>query len=85
MVKTPVGYVLFFFSCWWWWGGGGSGKQAHSRRRGESAKKRPFMATKWAQNGVILAGLDLDSVGYTPSSVGRMCSVNIIKTSIGYA
>ena len=29
----------------------------------ESAKKGPFMATKWAQNGVIL-GLDLDSVGY---------------------
>ena len=43
------------------------------------------MATKWAQNGVILVGLDLDSVGYMSSSVGRMCSVEIVKTSIGYA
>ena len=44
-------------------GGGGSGKQAC--RWGEGVcKKGPFMATKWAQNGVILVGLDLDSVGY---------------------
>ena len=39
-------------------GGGGSGKQAR-RQGGSGLQKGPFMATKWAQNGVILVGLDL--------------------------
>ena len=63
MVKTPVGYVYIFGSCWWWWGLGG--KQARRRGGGGVCKKGLFMVTKWAQNhGVILVGLDLDSVGY---------------------
>ena len=39
-------FLFFFFCNWWWWWG--SGKQA--RIQGESAKKGPFMTTKWAQN-----------------------------------
>ena len=50
-VKTLVGYVLFLVVVV-----GGSGKQA---RGGECLQKGPFMATKWAQNGVIIVGLDL--------------------------
>ena len=37
-------------------GGGGSGKQARSSG---GLQKGPFLATKWAQNGVILVGLSL--------------------------
>ena len=37
-------------------GGGGSGKQARSQG---CLQKVPFLATKWAKNGVILVGLGL--------------------------
>ena len=40
---------------WWRWGGG-SGKQARSQG---GLQKGPFLATKWAKNGVILVGLGL--------------------------
>ena len=62
MLKTPVGYVLIFF---FFVAGGGAGVESRPVvvDGGRVCKKGPFMATKWAQNGVsILVGLDLDIV-----------------------
>ena len=55
MVKTPTGY-FFPFCGGGGGGGGGSGKQA---RILGGLQKGPFLATKWAKNGVILVGLGL--------------------------
>ena len=51
--------------------GGGEGVESRPVDVGGSLQKGPFMATKWAQNGVILVGLGLSV--YTSSSVGRLC------------
>ena len=51
MVKTPTGYFPLHVVV-----GGGSGKQARSQG---GLQKVPFMAKKWAKNGVILVGLGL--------------------------
>ena len=52
MVKNT--HRLFSPSCGG--GGGGSGEQARSQG---GLQKVPFLATKWAKNGVILVGLGL--------------------------
>ena len=51
MVKTPTGYFSPFVV-----EVVGGGKQACSQG---VCKKGPFLATKWAKNGVILVGLGL--------------------------
>ena len=69
-------------------GGGGGGLESRPVDGGGGGRSAKKGLLKWPQNGVTLVGLDLDSVGYyrpTSSSVGRMCSVNIVKTHIGYA
>ena len=50
MVKTPTGYFPLVVEV------GESGKQARSQG---GLQKVPFLATKWAKNGVILVGLGL--------------------------
>ena len=53
MVKTPTDY--FSPSC----GGGGGGGGVENRPVARGSAKVPFLATKWAKNGVILVGLGL--------------------------
>ena len=44
--KTPVGFHGFIF-------GGGGGGEVESRPVARGVRKRSFLASKWAQNGVI--------------------------------